>query len=247
MIYICVSALIVIIFAFCISGHLIPPPQKGDIVALSIDFLIISLILFYKVVKLKRGDYRKMNELREASEKIALLERILAAKDAEKTCDSEPCKSDESESSDSDDMHEYTEKELRERLMRKLSALADKEEGKCVADELILSPAYAAVQAKISAGDEIAEEDTLWDELESTVRSVSPDFKTNLTLLAGGRLSSYDLRTAMLIKCGVSPSHMAVLFNRSRGAIGSRRESLGKRLFGLEKNTKMMDRLIRQL
>jgi len=60
-----------------------------------------------------------------------------------------------------------------------------------------------------------------------------------------GQLTSHDLRTSLLIKCGVQPSQMANLFSLSKGAIVSRRESLCLKVLDKKMGTKVIDAIIR--
>ena len=53
-----------------------------------------------------------------------------------------------------------------------------------------------------------------------------PKFKENLLLLTLGKMTTAELRTALLIKIGIKPSEMIILLGKSNGAIISRRESL---------------------
>lgn len=86
LLYFQILAVGLLVFFIFGSGHLIPAPQKADLASLAIYLYVISLILFSKVVKLKRFGNEKMNELRDASEKIARLQQELAANADSKQC-----------------------------------------------------------------------------------------------------------------------------------------------------------------
>lgn len=138
--------------------------------------------------------------------------------------------------------------ELRKELMKKLMALAEKSGNERNVPEIIKeTEAYDKLQELIAGREEFKEKNALWEELEAAVINASPKFKEHLQLLVGGTLSSYDLHTALLIKCGVAPMQMSVLFNRAKGTIVSRRESMSKRIFGKKLGTQTIDSIIRQL
>lgn len=113
--------------------------------------------------------------------------------------------------------------------------------------DILSSGPYLRMQELISSQRGISDTDPLWQELEETVVATSPSFKNNLKLLSGGKLTSNDLRTALLIRCGITPSQMAILLNRSKGAIVSRRDALSMRIFDKKLGTKTTDSIIRLL
>lgn len=113
--------------------------------------------------------------------------------------------------------------------------------------DILSSGPYLRMQELISSQRGISDTDPLWQELEETVVAASPSFKNNLKLLSGGKLTSNDLRTALLIRCGITPSQMAILLNRSKGAIVSRRDALSMRIFDRKLGTKTTDSIIRLL
>ena len=138
--------------------------------------------------------------------------------------------------------------ELRERLRSKLLSLYNNSQHQTtLSPQLLQSAAYGKLQAVINKGTELKEDDELWNELEAAVLECSPNFRTNLQLLVGGKLTSYDLHTSILIKCGVSPTQMTVLLNRTKGTIVSRRESLCIRIFDQKLGVKVIDEIIRLL
>ena len=137
--------------------------------------------------------------------------------------------------------------EARERLKQELLALLDDRPAFSVSPVILQSAAYAALQEQIARGRVIREKDSLWRDLERAVSEASPRFKTDLQLLTRGRLTELDYRTALLIKCGVLPSQMTILFSRSKGCITSRRISLGAKIFDEKRSVKTLDGLIRLL
>lgn len=137
--------------------------------------------------------------------------------------------------------------ELRDRLKKELQSIQE-DNRIVVLNPLILhSQAYSLLQDYIKHGKYLSEDNGLWSELEQAVLKASPDFKSNLGLLTSGRFTSIDIHTALLIKCHVQPSQMAVLLNRSKGAIVSRRENLCMKIFGEKLGTRVIDDVIRLL
>ncbi len=105
--------------------------------------------------------------------------------------------------------------------------------------------AYNKLMAMIAAGTELKNDSDIWTELYSGLNTHYPDFLNKLHLLSTVPLNTNDIQTAILIKYGVSPSKIAKLFIRTKGAVSSRRENLGKKLFDEKLNLKAIDRIIR--
>jgi tetratricopeptide (TPR) repeat protein len=138
--------------------------------------------------------------------------------------------------------------ELRLQLRNKFIELAKSDkQSKTVDSAIICSEAFAELRKFIDNEKSIKDDDELWGKIEATVLGCAPNFKTNLQLLTGGKLSRSDYRTALLIRCGITPSEMAILLGRSKGAISSRREYLGYKIFDEKLGTKLIDDIIRLL
>jgi hypothetical protein len=138
--------------------------------------------------------------------------------------------------------------ELRLQLRNKFIELVKSDkQPKTVDSAIICSESFAELRNFIEHEKSIKDDDELWGKIEATVLGCAPNFKTNLQLLTGGKLSRSDYRTALLIRCGITPSEMAVLLGRSKGAISSRREYLGYKIFDEKLGTKLIDDIIRLL
>jgi hypothetical protein len=138
--------------------------------------------------------------------------------------------------------------ELRLQLRNKFIELAKSDkQPKTVDAAIICSEAFAELRNFIDNEKSIKDDDELWGKIEVAVLGCAPNFKTNLHLLTGGKLSRSDYRTALLIRCGITPSEMAILLGRSKGAISSRREYLGYKIFDEKLGTKLIDDIIRLL
>lgn len=137
---------------------------------------------------------------------------------------------------------------LREILREKIIKItADTDENFDLPQSLLQSDSYKFLQEQIRLQKPIPEDSRFWSRLEKIIIDCYPLFKTRLELLSGGKLSTSDFRTALLIKCNISPTNMSYLFSRSRSSINSRRTSLAKKLFGETMDTKSADSLIRLL
>lgn len=141
-----------------------------------------------------------------------------------------------------------TQTELRERLREKLMAIYESSEDQLTVPPTILqSEPYQKLLNLIKANKALKEDDSIWDEVERAVLESSPRFRTNLSLLTLGKLSVQDIHTALLIKCGIKPSHMTILLGRTNGAIISRRESLCVKVLDQKLGVKVIDGIIRLL
>lgn len=140
------------------------------------------------------------------------------------------------------------EENLRDRLKNELMELYEKANTSSEISPIILqSEVYQKLQSLISNNKTIKEDDSIWFELEKIILHSSPKFIQNLNLLTSGSLTTIDLHTALLIKCGFKPSQMKTLFGRSNGTIVSRRETLCLKVLDKKLGTKVIDAIIRLL
>lgn len=211
-----------------------------------ISFALMAFVIIFLILKIRNRN--NIIRLRRAFDIINQYESKKAA-----TKQHEERDSDDSESPDInkfilfDEMGE-DETTLRQKLRDKLTSIYNQGPDKYeVSQDIVKSNAYASLMLFVKDGKELKSNDSLWKEIENTVLKVSPRFRKNLELLLGGRLSSYDLQTALLIKCGITPTQMKKLFNREKGTIASRRKSMGERIFGDKSSTKVVDGIIRLL
>ncbi|MBD5347052.1 MAG: tetratricopeptide repeat protein [Bacteroides sp.] len=139
-----------------------------------------------------------------------------------------------------------TEDELRRKLRAELLEIsANTSEVTPVPQAILQSDAYRQLGTLIDSGNHISS--ALLKDLEQVVTECSPKFRLHLNLLTEGRLTTADLHTALLIKCGIKPSQMAVLLGRTHGAIVSRRETLGIKILGKKTGVKTVDAIIRYI
>lgn len=208
-------------------------------------FILIILLLGVIALSLKNRNKNIIIRLHRALENISELEHSIKHAQANSTSRDSGARVS-TQTSDKESIIE-----LRERLRHKLYEIYKEHSnsGKAIPIPLsiIESPAYEQLQNLLSEKRELKENNSLWKELEETITKCSPNFKKNLQLLVGGKLTSYDLHTAILIKCGISLTSMTILLNRTKGTIVSRRESLCLRVFDEKLGTKVIDGIIRLL
>jgi hypothetical protein len=99
----------------------------------------------------------------------------------------------------------------------------------------------------LALGKGIPDRDALWPALATAVEASFPGFRQRLQLLTDDNLTDADLQIVLLLKCGVSPSGMAVLLNKTKGAISSRRRTLSLKIFGENMGNAVIDSVMQQL
>lgn len=139
--------------------------------------------------------------------------------------------------------------ELRDRLRNELLSLSEKYEDRSVPIPAVILDydVYRRLMAMVKEGDLLHDKDDFWVEVEKIVLAASPDFIKNLNLLTNGKISLVDWQTALLLKCGLTPKQLSILFMKSNGAIVSRREMLSLKIFGRKIGVKALDSVIRLL
>lgn len=203
-------------------------------------FVILFLICIAVILWLKNRNKRNILQLRAALSNVTRLEESLNALNREKA---------RSILKVTAVNPKETAEELREKLREKLLRIykSNAEEKPVVPREIQESAAYRQLQNMISGGRELNADDPLWDELDEVVGRCYPNFKRRLQLLVGGKLSSFDLHTCLLIKCGVSTARMASLVGRASSTITSRRGDLSRRIYGENLGSSTITGIIRLL
>ena len=107
---------------------------------------------------------------------------------------------------------------------------------------------YNEIMRRIGAGESPAiESPEEWSELKRCVGEACPKYLPSLEALKGAPLKKSELETAILLKCGFTPTEMNLILNRSKGSVSSRREQLALRLLGEKFPVKVSDAIIRSL
>lgn len=216
--------------------------------------LLITVILALISLYLKNKSKKNIIELQQALSHIEKLKHELNIYGHSNSLPPYKSDGDNGDLMSADMEHEstgtavMTEDKIRNQLKSELMALYERSDERGAVPQSILdSEVYNRLQEYIRDGREIKADDPLWSEIEKVVLVSSPRFRTNLNLLTAGNLTTIDLHTALLIKCGIRPSNMCILLGRSNGAIVSRRETLSMKILGGNKGMKVIDGIIRLL
>ncbi|MDE6810096.1 MAG: hypothetical protein K2J42_08450, partial [Muribaculaceae bacterium] len=116
-----------------------------------------------------------------------------------------------------------------------------------IPDCLTQSEAYHLLETYIEKKKPLNEDDPLWTQLEKVIDQNYPSFKSSLQRLIGGKISSADFHTAILVKFGIRTTDMTFLLSRDKRTILSRRESLSKKMFDQKYSVNFTDTVIRLL
>lgn len=116
-----------------------------------------------------------------------------------------------------------------------------------VPKEILQSGIYNILLNKISSNKGITDKENVWKELEDIIEQNNPGFKYRLMILTDGKMSESDLQISLLIRCGFTTTQIAILLNRMKNTVSSRRSYLAKRIFGKTATAKMLDAIIYSL
>ena len=231
--------------------------EQLTLTVFGISFGAVFIILFSAILilRIKNRNKSRIIELHAALANIEKLKKELNSKDRASVKEAGVRKETIPTETDDTPINAHTTLEaannesiLRRQIREELLLLSERPEGqKEVPSVILTSSAYKKMQERVAKNMFVPESDPLWNEIEAVVTECSPNFKENLNLLTLGKLKTHDFYTALLIKCGISPTHMAILFSKSKSTMGSRRESLSKKIFDKKLEPKVLDMIIRQL
>lgn len=210
--------------------------------------LIVGIAFFYQRFINKRN----IKKLHKALENIEQLKLQLASSFISQLDPLEIKRDDSSESKSIKSIESIQKSKenidsLRERLKKELIELYESSEKQPVSPIILKSEVYGKLQKMIDNKQALKDDDNIWNELENIVLESSPNFMSNLRLLTLGKLTSIDSKTALLLKCGMKPWQLSILFVKSNGAIVSRRESISCKIFGEKISVTKLDGIIRLL
>ena len=134
---------------------------------------------------------------------------------------------------------------LRSEILARVESLS--EEQLSTPSDLMASPIVAQLRTMADNDKVLTENSELWLQLESAVKTVAPDFIDNLYFLSESSITENDRRTALLLRAGITPTEMSILFALSKGAVGSRRTSLSLRLFDTKLSPKRLSAALSML
>lgn len=98
-----------------------------------------------------------------------------------------------------------------------------------VADIILNSEVYAKLKHSLYTDMEVKPTDEDWMMLDEVVNQAYPEFKNKLFALA--KLSDYEYRVCLLVKCKFSPSEMAAITFHSKTSVASTRSRLCGKFF----------------
>ena len=201
--------------------------------------VVLLLVMFACFVLMIKSRYQKrIIRLQQALDNINRLKQEMNIDTVEKQ-DAE---------TDLADIKEVSVEKLRERLKAELLAISesvDQHDDSSI--DLLGTEAYNKLMNIVDSHRTMEMDHPLWNEMETEILKISPKFRLKLRLLTSGKLNISEYHTALLVKFGIKPSQMEVLFSRSHGAIISRRESIGIKIFGQKISVTTIDRIIHRL
>lgn len=117
---------------------------------------------------------------------------------------------------------------------------------------IINSEAYKELRNLLKHELVISYQSDIWARLEKVVEIVSPEFRENLELFLGKKVSGTVYHFCLLIKCGFKPTEIGHLTSRSKSTISSMRYMLRSKLGSLRFSSQILtsselDRIIRSL
>ena len=227
--------------------------SKNDFQRWLLICFLIALLLFVIVLILKNKNKSQRLELHKALDDLSKLKQNLDIKVNEHI-------EVESQSNEPSDLTEIIAREnmcntsdstdintLRKRLREELLSISQSDVTSETPEAIIQAEAYQELQMLIRDNKRIQDNSTLWNELEKAVLDYSPQFIHRLQLLTGGKLKPTDIRIAVLVKCGVTPTQIAALIGRTKGTVSYQREMLCKKVFDEQLGAKVIDNIIRLL
>ena len=133
--------------------------------------------------------------------------------------------------------------QLRKQLIEAAGATADIYR---IPSELTSTQVYSYIRTRIEDRMPLPEQFS-WVKLQDAVNSAFPEWKQNLNILGGANFTPEAIKTMLLIKCGCSPSELALLLSITKGSVSSRRAEISKKLLGDKYPLQIVDAVIRLL
>lgn len=112
---------------------------------------------------------------------------------------------------------------------------------------ILNSASYKRILEMLDDDRIINVDSVIWEELEQDVLNESPNFKNNLSLLVGRKVSRMEMNIALLIKCGFTPMKIAAVIGKEKGTVSYYRLKWSKNIFGENIGNEQMDNIIRML
>lgn len=204
--------------------------------------MVVTLLAFCLILIVLYLKYRNKSQrlkLQEAINNIQVLRRIIA--------ESESQANNRTDSNISNEFSDSNIETLQAKLKEELLSVKTEISPEKVTATILNSEVYDYIQQCLIKNKIIPEKSEVWIKLNELVNSCYPNLKYRLRLLSGGKLKEVDFHLALLIKCGLSPSQIAIIMGRTKGAITYRRDKLGVKLFGEKLGAQFIDDVIRRL
>lgn len=106
------------------------------------------------------------------------------------------------------------------------------------------SEIHQIIQNEIENGSYTLQE-SYWKDLEKTVNEIYPNFTNNLNSFY--EVSNHELKVCLMVKIGISPTHIAKFTNHSKEAINSTRGRLYAKVFKKSASAPKWDNFIKTL
>lgn len=227
--------------------------------------LVFVLILFVGLLYIRNRKMKLCLDYHKTLENIDRLETLLSSTEAEltkyrkvveemeakkNTWQSEPTdetqnpKTGNNPSVKNEPEEDQVCLQLKERLLRLQKAgEAKKNDPK----NILGASVYDRLQYNIVNKIGLKADDEIWLEIENDILKLSPEFKTKLTLLVGGKIKVDVYHMALLVRCGFGPTDTGALLGRTKGAVSARRGYICEKIFGEKYGGKVMDDIINLL
>lgn len=222
---------------------------KGRIIA-ERKFLIASIIVVCCIITiLLLLLFRFMKRARKSMSRSDMLTDILSRTMANSTAASQ---SEGEEQQLSDQCADIAESEPRN--ADEVAAASDSEsvnaglpDRTAAIHKIKESEVYGRLVAKIENNQPITINETILDDVEILINSTYPGFTDKLATIAKKKISTTELRVALLIKCGFTTSRIARLLSKEPNTISSQKKSLAQKLLGVDSKAQALDELIKSL
>ncbi len=228
-------------------------------IVIIISCVLIGVIVILSILRKRKKDYVRLKS------RLADLERLQQltlnkseVTDMDSTSPENNASLEKSDSAKNLNKEEWRKRKSREELMKeigirleeiKLRAGKVSKSGKTyqVPETILTSSIYTTLREFITENRPLFENNELWKELESIVLGASPYFSYHLQLLLGSPVKEQFYHMALLIKCGFTPTEIAILIGRDKATVTYRRNMIGKMIFDDKVDPKTTDNIIRLL
>lgn len=106
------------------------------------------------------------------------------------------------------------------------------------------SQLYKDLVKKAQERNCIIETENTWSRLETLIESATPGFHTKLKILTEGKISEAEIKVAILMRCGFTPTKIGILLSRERNTISSHRISIAEKISADKSVMKQLDHII---